>query len=146
IQSGPMLGYSEMREVMVWVQLNKEIPVRLVYWPSGSVANKKKSGYQMASSSESFVVKFIADHLQPGTRYEYALEIKGKQLKSEIMQELQTQTLWQWRTDPPALSFVAGSCFNVNEEPYDRPGKPYGGSFAILGSMHAKKPDFMVWL
>jgi alkaline phosphatase D len=32
IQSGPMVGYSEMKEVMLWVQTQKPSKVKFVYW------------------------------------------------------------------------------------------------------------------
>jgi alkaline phosphatase D len=146
IQSGPMLGYSEMREVMVWIQLKSNSRVRLVYWPKSDGASKMYSAAQTALESESFVIKLIADAVEPGTIYSYAIELDGKELKSDFIQEFQTQSLWQWRNDPPAFSFTAGSCFYVNEEQYDRPGKPYGGGYEIIQSIQNKKPDFMIWL
>ena len=48
--------------------------------------------------------------------------------------------------DAPDFDFVAGSCFYINEEAYDRPGKPYGGDYQILDAIYRDKPDFMVWL
>jgi alkaline phosphatase D len=146
IQSGPMLGYSEMREVMVWIQLKSTSKVRLVYWPKSNAGIKLYTEAQIALQSESYVVKFIADDVEPGTLYSYVIEVDGKELKTEFVQEFQSQSLWQWRTDPPAFSFVAGSCFYVNEEQYDRPGKPYGGGFEIFNAIQNKKPGFMVWL
>lgn len=146
IQSGPMLGYSEMREVMVWIQLKSQSGARLVYWPVSSPSAKKYSEIQTALKSESYVLKLIADAVEPGTMYGYSIELNGKELKSEFEQVFQTQALWQWRTDPPAFSFAAGSCFYVNEEQYDRPGRPYGGGYEILKSISTKKPDFMIWL
>jgi len=60
--------------------------------------------------------------------------------------EFQTQKLWKWRTDPPDVSFVIGSCSYVNEPKFDRPGKPYGNNFEIFNSINNKNPDFMLWL
>ena len=48
--------------------------------------------------------------------------------------------------DPPAFSFVTGSCAFINEAKYDRPGKPYGGGYEIFESMAADDPDMMLWL
>ena len=33
LQSGPMLGYSEMKEVMIWIQTKKTADVKIAYWP-----------------------------------------------------------------------------------------------------------------
>ena len=35
LQSGPRVGYSEMREVMLWVQTNHTCQVYVEYWESG---------------------------------------------------------------------------------------------------------------
>ena len=43
LQSGPMLGYSEMREVMLWVQTKEAAEVQFVYWPKGKVDQKMKT-------------------------------------------------------------------------------------------------------
>jgi len=59
--------------------------------------------------------------------------------------EFQTQDLWQYRHDPPAFSFIFGTCNYVNEEGTDRPGRGYGGADEVYAAMHAKKPDFMLW-
>ncbi len=32
IQSGPMVGYSEMREVLLWVQTKQAAKVKFMYW------------------------------------------------------------------------------------------------------------------
>ncbi|MGB1636943.1 MAG: alkaline phosphatase D family protein, partial [Flavobacteriales bacterium] len=50
------------------------------------------------------------------------------------------------RTDPPAFKFVTGSCAYINEEAYDRPGRPYGGGYEIFESMAEEAPDMMLWL
>jgi alkaline phosphatase D len=57
-----------------------------------------------------------------------------------------TKTIWEWRTDPPAFSFLAGSCLYVNDSLYDRPGKPYGQGTDILLTMAKSNANFMLWL
>src|SRR5690349_8734262 len=32
LQSGPMIGYEEMREVLIWVQTKGSNPVEIIYW------------------------------------------------------------------------------------------------------------------
>ena len=60
--------------------------------------------------------------------------------------EFQTQELWKWRTDPPDVKFIVGSCSYINEPKFDRPGEPYGSNFEIFKSINKKNPDFMLWL
>ncbi|MEM7187298.1 MAG: alkaline phosphatase D family protein, partial [Bacteroidota bacterium] len=87
-----------------------------------------------------------ADQILPGKRYVYELFVNGKKIRRDYPMEFQSQTLWQWRTDPPEVNFAIGSCNYVNEERFDRPGKPYGSDFEIFESIHRKQPDFMLWL
>jgi alkaline phosphatase D len=53
--------------------------------------------------------------------------------------------LWQWRTDPPEFSAAFGSCAYINDEPYDRPGKPYGSDYGIFTAIAEKQPDLFIW-
>ncbi|MBW1298199.1 alkaline phosphatase D family protein, partial [Aquimarina litoralis] len=82
----------------------------------------------------------------PGKKYAYELFVNGKKVQKSYPLEFQSQTLWQWRTDPPEVNFAIGSCSYVNEERFDRPGKGYGSEYEIFESIHNKKPDFMLWL
>jgi alkaline phosphatase D len=59
--------------------------------------------------------------------------------------EFQTQTLWQFRTDPPNFKFAVGSCTYTNEPEVDRPGVPYGKDINIFSKIYDQKPNFMVW-
>lgn len=146
IRSGPMVGYSEMREVLLWVQTRDEAEVRFVYWDEENPAVRWKSETVRTSSADAFVGKVVLPLLEPGTRYAYAVEIDGREAPRDWPLRFQTQPLWQWRTDPPDVRIVAASCFYVNDPPYDRPGEGYGGEFEILEAVRAAEPDAMVWL
>jgi alkaline phosphatase D len=58
----------------------------------------------------------------------------------------QTQPMWRWRSDPPPLRAAFGSCAYINDPPYDRPGDPYGGDYAIFRAIAGLHPDLMLWL
>ncbi|MCG9894855.1 MAG: alkaline phosphatase family protein, partial [Fimbriimonadaceae bacterium] len=79
-------------------------------------------------------------------RFEYRPFINGREVKRDTPYSFRTQALWHWRTDPPAFSFVFGSCAYTTDTPTDRPGNPYGGNYEIFGEIVKAKPDFMVWL
>lgn len=146
LQSGPMVGYSTMREVCLWVQTKSKAKVKFEYW-NVNEPNKKFSTKEISTfEDEGFTAKLIAGNLEPGQIYNYEIFINGKKVKRPYELKFQTQKLWQWREDPPEFSFATGSCLYVNEEQYDRPGKPYGSEYEILSSIYNKKPDFMVWL
>ena len=145
LQSGPMVGYSDMREVMLWVQTNRAARVQIRYHEAGKpepahLTNEVRTDPQMA-----FTAHLLANQVDPGKKYEYELLIEGQKVSLPYPTQFQTQPLWQWRTDPPTFSFGVGSCTYVNEPDTDRPGTPYGGGYEIFTSLSAKKPDFMLW-
>ncbi len=146
LQSGPMVGYSTMKEVCLWVQTKTPAKVKIVYWNTNNVKQRHSSKEIFTKEEDAFTAKLIANQLEPGQKYNYEIFINGKKVERQYELKFQTQKLWQWREDPPEFNFAAGSCLYVNEEKYDRPGKPYGSEYQILKSIYDKQPDFMVWL
>lgn len=144
IKSGPMLGYSEMKEVLVWVQTEKPADVSIQYWEKGDKTIHKTDPVHTEKAT-AYIARIIADEVTMGKKYEYEVLVNGKKMAFDYALEFQTQDLWQYRHDPPAFSFIFGTCNYVNEEGTDRPGRGYGGADEVYGSMHAKKPDFMLW-
>lgn len=146
LQNGPMLGYVDMREALIWVQTNSANQVQVQYWETGKPAAKWLTNEVRTEKERGFTAKCIADQVQPGTTYEYAVLIGGQPVKLAYPTTFKTQVLWQWRTDPPAFSVATGSCAYINETEYDRPGKPYGSDYHIFTAIHQQKPDVMLWL
>lgn len=146
IQSGPMVGYSTMREVLLWVQTKESAEVHFEYYDRENTKEKFKTAKIRTQKSKAFVARLVADKVMPGKKYTYEVFINGKNIKRKYPLTFQAQTLWQWRTDPPEITFAIGSCNYVNETEFDRPGNPYGSEFEIFNSIHKKKPEFMVWL
>ncbi len=146
LQSGPMLGYSEMLEVALWVQTTKTANVRIAYWIDGDINSKHYTNTVLTQKSKAFTTLLIADTLEPGNNYKYQLLINNKVVNLPYATTFQTQTLWKWRTDPPNFSFITGSGTYINEKKYDRPGHGYGGGYKIFKAMADKHADFMIWL
>ncbi len=146
LQSGPMVGYSTMKEVMLWAQTNKTAEVKFVYWDLSSPTVKQTTGTVTTLKEDGYTARVIADQLEPGKTYGYQLYINNKLVKRPYKLVFKTQPLWQYRTDPPPFKFVIGSCNFINEERYDRPGKPYGGEYEIFESIYKEEADFMVWM
>lgn len=146
IQSGPMVGYSTMREALLWVQTTSSAKVHFEYFDQNEPNQRFRTQKQITQPEDGFVAKLIADKILPGKTYSYEVYVNGKRVKRNYPMEFQSQTLWQWRTDPPEVNFAIGSCNYVNEAPLDRPGKPYGSEFEIFESIHQSHPDFMLWL
>ena len=146
LQSGPMLGYSEMKEVLLWVQTTEAADVQIAYWPEGDKSAQQMTDAYTTHKAEVFTAKLLADQVEPGTTYEYELQINGKSVKFDYPTTFQTQELWQWRKDPPTFTMALGSCSYVNEPVYDRPNNSYGGDYHIFQSIHKMRPDAMLWL
>lgn len=145
LQSGPMVGYSEMKEVMLWVQTSKEAIVHFEYWVKENITKKYKTIPLKTLKENAFIVKGIADQLEPGKEYHYEVFINNMLIKRPYPLSFKAQSLFQWRSDAPDFSFAIGSCNFVNDSLNDRPGKPYGGGYEIFESIYLKHPDFMIW-
>lgn len=146
LQSGPMLGHIELRSAKIWVQTEKEALVRLEI-----KKHLSKEAWRWVSTSKSkqedaLCVTFDVGQLEPGTSYTYRIKVGGKEVSKPYPLQFTTQSLWQWRTDPPAFTVAMGSCNYVGEAAYDRPGKPYGGDYFIFEKIADTKPDLMLWL
>ena len=146
LQSGPMLGYSEMFEALVWVQTKAEAEVRVAYWLQGDVSKRYYTQSVRTEKANGFTAHLVADQVEPGNTYEYEVQINQQPVKLNYPTAFKTQTLWQWRTDPPPFRVALGSCSYVNEPAYDRPGNPYGGEYGIFTTIQQQKPDAMLWL
>ncbi len=146
LQSGPMLGYSEMREVLIWVQTTGPSTVHIDYWEEATPEMIHETDKVLTAKATGYTAKLIADEVEPGREYVYQLRINGEEVDRPYPTTFTTQPLWQWRTDPPDFKMAIGSCTYTNEPKYDRPGNPYGGQNKIFESINAKKPDAMLWL
>ena len=132
LKSGPMVGYSSMREVKLWLQTTAEADIQINYWEKNKPDIKFKTDIYKAVKKNAFIVQPIADKVEPGRIYTYEVLINNKKVEKKYPLEFQTQVLWQWHTDPPAFKFATGSGAFINETQYDRLGKPYVVSMKYL--------------
>ncbi|MDQ4120102.1 MAG: alkaline phosphatase family protein [Acidobacteriota bacterium] len=146
LRSGPMLGYSEMTETVVWLQTRQPTDAQIRYWKQGEPKNVKFSKTVRTNEETDFIARFTLSQLDFGARYDYDVFLNGKRIAFDYQPTFQTQQHWRWRTEPPAFRFAFGSCSYINDPPFDRPGKPYGSNFEIFNTIAAKKPDFMIWM
>ncbi len=146
VQSGPMVGYSTMKEALLWVQTTKSAEVHFEYFEKSNPKKRFKTEKYTTEKKYGYVAKLVADEILPSKKYVYEVYVNGRKVKRNYPMEFQSQTLWQWRTDPPEVNFAVGSCNYVNEKEVDRPGKPYGSEHEIFESIHQKRPEFMLWL
>ncbi|MEL6630901.1 MAG: alkaline phosphatase D family protein [Bacteroidota bacterium] len=144
--SGPMVGYTEMREAMLWVQTNGPAQVYFEYKEKDSEAKPFRTERYTTTSENVYTAHLVANSVQPGKTYEYTLFINGKAVERPYPTTFKTPPLWQFRTDPPTMRIALGSCTFINDEAYDRPGKGYGDGYQIFESIRKQTPDLMLWL
>ncbi len=145
LAAGPMIGATDFKEVKIWLQTQKASQVFIKYRENGSSVEYITDTLQ-TKSKDAFTAQFVADEVQSGKIYTYTVNVDGKDLNIPQKTTFKTQTHWQYRTNPPEFSFLAGSCVYVNDSITDRPGKPYGGDYQIFSSMAKHDADFMLWL
>ncbi len=148
IIAGPMLGYMEHTECLVWVQTAcaKKITIQYrIKGANGALMSNSLINTELAICKP-FISKFVLTGLEMGTKYEYQILLDNQAQQFNYPLTFKTKVLWEWRTPPPDFSFVLGSCLYINDSAFDRPGKPYGGSDEILKTMTNTPADFMIWL
>ncbi len=144
--SGPMVGYTDMREALLWVQTNGPAKVQFRYQAKEEGAATYTTEAYVTRKEEAYTARFLCDLVRPGKTYQYQLLLNDVVIEFPYELEFNTPPLWEYRTDPPAMRLAVGSCTYINDEAFDRPGTPYGGEYKIFNAIHAKNPDLMLWL
>ena len=145
LQSGPMVGYCEMKEAMIWLQTEKPAKVFIEYFPVDATSQVFKSETHLTENENGYICHVILDKLEPGKKYNYSVFIDNKKLVLSYETSFSSKKLWQWRENAPDFTIALGSCSYVSEESLDRPGKPYGSNYFIFESIAKKNPDIMLW-
>lgn len=146
--TGPMIGYTEHREVCIWVQTTCAEKVTLRYQRKQSDEKPVDMIQQVKDAKQCTPVnlKFYPALLEPGITYSYEILLDGKKASFPYELSFTTKPLWEWRIDAPEFSFLAGSCLYVNDSAYDRPGQQYGQGTDILKTMSNTPAHMMLWL
>ena len=147
LQAGPMVGYAEHREVLLWVQTQEAASVQFFYWDLDEPQTRYSTDSLMTQKHEAYTAKLIADQVVPGKTYEYALYINGQHVERSYPLTFQSLAQWKPSGQPPEFIVAAGSCSFVNDPKYfyeDRGA--LGGDYHIYESIYTKKPDLMLWL
>ncbi len=143
--SGPMLGDVDMRSAKLWIETIPGSEIHLDFVDSSeSIAYEK---HQIQKYGFVYTVYEVYG-LEPGTTYSYQISVAQPKADAAKVLEgnIKTADLWAYRKPAPDITFLTGSCAYINEEKYDRPGKPYGGSPEIFETMAKEKADACVWL
>ena len=145
LQSGPMVGYCEMTEAVIWVQTTKEASVRVDYYAKDKPAELFSSKTYKSSENNYFTNHIVLTQLQQGKEYHYDLLINNQKIALSYDTSFSSKKLWQWREKAPDFTIALGSCSYISEEALDRPGKPYGSNYSIFEIIAKKNPDIMLW-
>lgn len=145
LQSGPMVGYCEMKEAMIWLQTEKTASVFIEYYATENAKQVFQTSVATTNKENGFTCHLLLDKLQPGKKYNYSVFIDKKKIELPYETSFSSKKLWQWRENAPDFTIALGSCSYVSEESLDRPGKPYGSNYFIFESIAKKNPDIMLW-
>ena len=144
--SRPMLGYSEHFEQAVLLHVARGTDsIQVRYSP---ISNPMDTGWATVYGPFERPYNPIRITLAPlemDTEYTYTVFVDGEQVPSSVPQRFKTRKLWEWREDAPDFSFLFGSCLYANDERYDRPGRPYGQGYAVVGQMQQDTANFTLW-
>lgn len=150
--SSPMLGHTDMKEVNILLQPSDICDYEIVFFEENK-EQVKRSAKGHFTDNVFFTEWVNLNELEPGVKYKYEVLLKSKDGKARrfplvdsAFYAFYTEELWQFRKDPPKFTFAMGSCVFINEQVYDRPGKPYGSHYEIFNTIADKKPDMMLWL
>ncbi len=146
IQSGPMLGYVEYREQMIWLQTKTTGDVIIEYYKKDEPDKKYYTNIVRTDKRTAYTAKLIADYVYPGNEYLYDIYINNEKQNFEEQLSFSIPELWEYRTDPPNFTLAFGSCAFINDLPFDRPGRSYGGEYSIFEEIVKLKPEIFIWL
>ena len=146
LKSGPMVGYCEMKEAMIWLQTTNEALVEIEYYEKENPAKIFRSESFTTQKQNAFTCHVVVNQLEPGKKYIYSVFINKKKIVFPYETSFTSKKLWMWREHAPDFSIALGSCTYINEEALDRPGKGYGSNYSIFESITTKNPDIMLWM
>ena len=143
LRSGPMVGYSEMREVLLWVQTKRPARVRFAYWEEDNPAARRLTRETTTVAERGLRGEAPGGRGRPGASLRFELILDGKRVLRPY--PLRFQTLPQRGRGEPARDFrvALGSCFWVNDPETDSPGSRPGADPHVFQSIAAARarPD-----
>ena len=146
--SGPMLGYSEHRSVLLWFEFSQDVKsAQLRYWEKTNSDFFFELDYSGTLGKPYNPAKFELVKLKLNTTYKFELLLNGK------IMDLPGNSTFSTRPhqanpalDPAPFSFLAGSCAYINDPALDQSNLPYGQDPYIFKAMASQESSFMLWL
>jgi alkaline phosphatase D len=143
--SGPMLGYIEHKEALIWIQTNCAKNINIKYYPLGKAteAQSKYLTLPQVDDCKRQISKIILKDLQPETNYNYLIEVDNKEVTQEL--SFKTPRARDYKTSKD-FSFLIGSCAFIKDPVYNAPWEHFEGDPKIYETMGNQEADFMIWL
>src|SRR5659263_514400 len=110
LQSGPMVGYCEMKEAVIWLQTNEKATVKVAYFAIDKPTEIFYSENQTSTKDVGFTYHIVLDKLQPGKKYNYTVYINDKKIILPYETSFSSKKLWECREDAPDFRVALGSC------------------------------------
>lgn len=143
---GPMLCNVTHRDATIWLEPDIHVnSVQIKYWMKGEPSSSKTFSYKGTLGQDFNPLKMVLTNLDMNTDYSYEIYLNNKKQHFSFPLSFKTKEVWEYRTPPPAFSFIFGSCAYINDPLYDRPGQPYGRDPRIFDSIANNPSDFMLW-
>ncbi len=144
--SGPMLGYSELTETVVWLQTRRPARVQVRYWERNTPSHAHLSHEIRTTPAGDHIARFTLADLAFGTTYNYEIFIDGERIERPYEMTFRTQPMWRHRTDPPDFKVAFGSCAYISDPPFDKKDAPVSGNPWVFPVISDQNPDLMLWL
>ncbi|HYV92544.1 MAG TPA: alkaline phosphatase D family protein [Chitinophagales bacterium] len=143
---GPMLCNVTHREATIWLEpTSLANSVQIKCWKKEDVSSAKTFSYKGITGNDYNPLKILLTNLDMNSEYNYEIYLNNKKQQFPFPLAFKTKGVWEYRTAPPAFSFIFGSCAYINDPQYDRPGEPYGRDPRIFDSIAKNESDFMLW-
>ena len=117
INSGPMVGYSTMQEVLLWVQTSENAKVHFEYYEIDNPSIRFKTDEKITEKKTAFVAKLIADQVMPGKKYIKIVQDTGVFcfiVKEDFKQFKKGDILKAAGYNAPALNSARGNVLTGN--------------------------------
>jgi alkaline phosphatase D len=146
--SGPMLGYSEHRSVLIWYEVSQTVKTAMLrYWEKDNTEYFYEMDYHEVLGNPYNPIKFELVKLKLNTTYNFEILLNGKVIPASRMNSFTTKPHQaNPEADPYNFSFLAGSCMYFNDPVLDIQGDPYGQDTYILRTMASMATSFNLWL
>jgi len=136
-----MHGFADMASMTLWAQTDREAQLEVELAREGASDAPQRIAARTTAGAD-HVAHLRLANLQPATAYRYRVFVDGSPARDG---HFRTQPFWPFRSEPPDFAVAVGSCAYIND-PFSRPGAPWGGDYRIFDAIAAKAPDFMLWL